>query len=127
MSSEIRRAICTSLTVANIFLTLPTAASAQDAKPICPDRPGRGTSPCTLEEGRAQLELGLFDDSYHHRSGVTTDTDNVYLCICGTPPYAARRILAEAPAHKVLFGTDAGLSDQAGQSYAVARIAEIDG
>ena len=40
-------------------------------------RPGRGTSPCTLERGHAQLELGLFDDSFQHRSGVTTDTDTV--------------------------------------------------
>src|SRR5262249_12021677 len=64
------------LTVANILMTMPTAASAQDEKPICPDRPGRGTSPCTLEAGRAQLELGLLDDSYQHRSGVATGPDN---------------------------------------------------
>jgi hypothetical protein len=49
---------------------------AQD-KPICPDRPGRGTSACTLGDGRAQAELGLFDDSFQHRSGITTDSDNV--------------------------------------------------
>jgi len=77
MSSGIRRAICTALTVANILVTPPTAALAQDDKPICPDRPGRGTSPCTLEDGRVQLELGLFDDSYQHRSDITTDSDNV--------------------------------------------------
>jgi len=58
-----------------LLATLP--AKADDLKPICPDRPGRGTSPCTLEEGRFQLELGLFDDSYQHRSDITTDTDNV--------------------------------------------------
>jgi hypothetical protein len=55
----------------------PTTARAQDEKPICPDRPGRGTSPCTLEEGRFQLELGLFDDSYQYRSDIATDSDNV--------------------------------------------------
>jgi predicted TIM-barrel fold metal-dependent hydrolase len=58
---------------------------------------------------------------------MVQETPNLYLCICGTPPYAARTILAEAPAHKVLFGTDAGLSDQASQDYAVARVREIDG
>jgi hypothetical protein len=52
-------------------------ARAQDEKPICPDRPGRGTSPCTVDAGHAQLELGLFDDSAQHRSGITTDTDNI--------------------------------------------------
>jgi hypothetical protein len=57
------------------LLALP--ARAEDRKPICPDRPGRGTSPCTVDEGHAQFELGLFDDSFQHRSGVTTDTDNV--------------------------------------------------
>ena len=75
MSSEIRRAIITALTAVNILLALPT--SAQETKPICPDRPGRGTSACTVDAGHAQLELGLFDDSFQHRSGVTTDTDNV--------------------------------------------------
>jgi hypothetical protein len=58
---------------------------------------------------------------------ATIETPNVYLCICGTPPYAARHILANAPAERVLFGTDAGLSDKASQDYAVARVAEIDG
>jgi hypothetical protein len=51
-------------------------ALADDLKPICPDRPGRGTSPCTVDPGRAQLELGLFDESFQRRSGVTTDAGN---------------------------------------------------
>jgi len=72
MSSGITRAAIVLLTV----LTAPLAR-AQDLKPICPDRPGRGTSPCTVDQGHVQLELGLFDDSFQHRSGVTTDTDNV--------------------------------------------------
>jgi hypothetical protein len=64
--------------LAALFLLLAALpATAQDLKPICPDRPGRGTSACTLDPGHAQLELGLFDDSFQHRSGVTTDTDNV--------------------------------------------------
>jgi hypothetical protein len=72
MSSGITRAAIVLLTL----LTSPLAR-AEDLKPICPDRPGRGTSPCTLDLGHAQFELGLFDDSFQHRSGVTTDTDNV--------------------------------------------------
>jgi hypothetical protein len=71
MSSGITRAVIALLTV----LTAPSTW-AED-KPICPDRPGRGTSACTLDPGRAQLELGLFDDSFQHRSGVTTDTGNI--------------------------------------------------
>lgn len=76
MSSELRRAICTALTAVNIVMTLPTLSVAQEEKPICPDRPGRGTSTCTVETGRAQFELGLFDDSFQHRSGVTTNAGN---------------------------------------------------
>jgi len=51
-------------------------SAAQEEKPICPDRPGRGTSACTVEAGHAQLELGLLDESFQRRSGVTTDTGN---------------------------------------------------
>lgn len=54
-------------------LLLAAAAQAEDIKPICPDRPGRGTSACTLDPGHAQLELGLFDESFQRRAGVTTD------------------------------------------------------
>jgi len=64
-------------TAALLLLLAALPAKADDIRPICPDRPGRGTSPCTLEEGRFQLELGLFDDSYQHRTDITTDTDNV--------------------------------------------------
>jgi len=63
--------------VALLLLLAALPAKADDIRPICPDRPGRGTSPCTLEEGQVQLELGLFDDSYQHRTDITTDTDNV--------------------------------------------------
>ena len=70
MSSGITRAVIALLTV------LTASATWAEDKPICPDRPGRGTSACTVDPGHAQLELGLFDDSFQHRSGVTTDTDN---------------------------------------------------
>ncbi|MFG2058449.1 amidohydrolase family protein [Micromonospora sp. NPDC048930] len=73
------------------------------------------------------LGHGGLHDCWREALALTRETDNLYLCICGTPPYAARRILAEAPADKVLFGTDAGLSDRKSQDYAVARVAEIDG
>jgi hypothetical protein len=51
-------------------------ARADDLGPVCPDRPGKGTSPCTVEAGHAQVELGLFDESFQRRSGVTTDIGN---------------------------------------------------
>ncbi|GAA1551822.1 amidohydrolase family protein [Kribbella sancticallisti] len=73
------------------------------------------------------LGHGGLHDLWRESLAMTQETDNLYLCLCGTPPYAARRILAEAPPHKVLFGTDAGLSDKPSQDYAVARVKEIDG
>jgi predicted TIM-barrel fold metal-dependent hydrolase len=73
------------------------------------------------------LGHGGLHDCWREALQATIETDNVYLCICGTPPYAARKILNDAPPGKVLFGTDAGLSDKASQDYAVARVREIDG
>ena len=62
--------------LAGLVLLTAGTARADDPKPICPDRPGRGTSACTLDEGHAQLELGLFDESLQRRSGTTTDAGN---------------------------------------------------
>ncbi|MFI5731142.1 amidohydrolase family protein [Kribbella sp. NPDC051587] len=76
---------------------------------------------------RVVLGHGGLHDLWRESLAMTQETENLYLCLCGTPPYAARRILAEAPPHKVLFGTDAGLSEKASQDYAVARVKEIDG
>lgn len=73
------------------------------------------------------LGHGGLHDTWREALAAVAETENLYLCICGTPPYAARKILAAAPPHKVLFGTDAGLSDRASQDYAVARVEEIEG
>ncbi|KAA1418291.1 amidohydrolase family protein [Mumia zhuanghuii] len=73
------------------------------------------------------LGHGGLHDTWREALTLVSETENLYLCICGTPPYAAREILAKAPPHKVLFGTDAGLSDRVSQDYAVARVREIEG
>lgn len=78
-------------------------------------------------ELRVVLGHGGLHDLWRESLALTQETGNLYLCLCGTPPYAARRILAEAPPHKVLFGTDAGLSSEPEQFYAAARVREIDG
>jgi Putative MetA-pathway of phenol degradation len=74
MSSGIRRDLLAWAALAWLGLTAPTWAD--DLGPICPDRPGKGTSPCTLAAGHAQIELGLFDESFQRRSGVTIDSGN---------------------------------------------------
>jgi hypothetical protein len=63
--------------LAVLLLLAALPARAEDLSPMCPDRPGKGTSPCTVSDGHAQLELGLFDESFQRRSGVTTDIDSV--------------------------------------------------
>lgn len=73
------------------------------------------------------LGHGGLHDTWREALAATIETPNLYLCICGTPPYAARTILASGPLERILFGTDAGLSDKASQDYAVARVQEIDG
>src|SRR5258706_7015553 len=60
--------------LAGLALLCARPVHANDLGPICPDRPGKGTSACTLAAGHAQLELGLFDESFQRRSGVTTDS-----------------------------------------------------
>jgi hypothetical protein len=72
MSSGITRDLLAWAALAWLGLTVPTWADG----PICPDRPGKGTSPCTLAAGHAQVELGLGDESFQRRSGVTTDSGN---------------------------------------------------
>jgi hypothetical protein len=64
------------LRLAALLLLTAIPAQAQTLGPICPDRPGKGTSPCTLAAGHVQAELGLFDESFQRRSGVTIDTGN---------------------------------------------------
>jgi hypothetical protein len=68
MSSEIGRGACL------LLLCLATPVWADDGSVICPDRPGKGTSACTVDAGRWQLELGLYDGSFQRRAGTTTDT-----------------------------------------------------
>lgn len=41
---------------------------------LCADRPTKGTSACTVEPGRWQLEADLFNGAFERRHGVTTDT-----------------------------------------------------
>ncbi len=50
------------------------AVQAQEARPLCVDRPGLGTPPCTVEQGRATIELGLADWTLDRTPESRTDT-----------------------------------------------------
>lgn len=56
-----------------MLLTSSTAAAAADEQPICPDRPSKSTGPCTVPQGKWQIETGLIDWSQDKSDGVTTD------------------------------------------------------
>jgi hypothetical protein len=53
---------------------VPVSAHAQELRDLCPDRPGKGTSACTVDAGHFQLEVDAFDGAFQRVGGVTTDT-----------------------------------------------------
>src|SRR6476620_12763926 len=50
------------------------SAAAADDQSICTDRPSKSTGPCTVPEGKWQIETGLIDWTSDKSGGVTTDT-----------------------------------------------------
>lgn len=55
------------------MLAASTAAAAADEQPICPDRPSKSTGPCTVPQGKWQIETGLVDWTRDSSDGVRTD------------------------------------------------------
>jgi hypothetical protein len=68
MSSRI---LAISVAVAAIF---PAAAKAAEPREFCPDRPGLGTPPCTIDRGKAAVEIGLADWTLEKSGGDRTET-----------------------------------------------------
>jgi len=53
--------------------SLPAAARAE-LRDYCPDRPGIGTPPCTIDKGHLSFEVGLADWTLDRRPAERTDT-----------------------------------------------------
>jgi predicted TIM-barrel fold metal-dependent hydrolase len=66
-------------------------------------------------------------DTWREAIASVRETENLFICLSGIPPYAARRVISECPPDRVLFGSDAGLSPRAEQAYAAARVRELEG
>jgi hypothetical protein len=49
-------------------------AAADDLRPLCPDRPGKGTSPCTVDAGHFQIEIDAFDQAFQRSDGASIRT-----------------------------------------------------
>ncbi len=62
--------LCGAVLAVGLALCLPVLADGA----ICPDRPGKGTSACTVDAGHWQAELGVYDTSLQRRDGITIDT-----------------------------------------------------
>jgi hypothetical protein len=62
------------LLIAASALAASTAARAEGPRDFCPDRPGLGTPPCTIDPGHADVEIGLADWTLERAAGERTDT-----------------------------------------------------
>ena len=72
------------------------------------------------------LGHGGLHDLWREAIAAVDQSDNVHLCMCGTPGYAMRRIVARCPVEKLLFGTDGGLRPEPMPRYAVLRVRQLD-
>ena len=64
--------------IASAVLAAPLLIAAQSAeagtlRDLCPDRPGLGTPPCTIDRGHLLVELGLGDWALTRQSGERED------------------------------------------------------
>lgn len=51
---------------------IPVAAAAQE-RDYCPARPGLGTPPCTMEQGKVSVEVGIIGWTRDHEEGARSD------------------------------------------------------
>ncbi len=72
------------------------------------------------------LGHGGLHDLWREAIQAVVTTENVHLCMCGTPGYAMRAIVARCPLERLLFGTDAGLRPEPVNRYAELRIRQLD-
>lgn len=62
------------LAIGGTMVAFSVLADEGDLRSLCPDRPGRGTSACTVDAGHFQLEVDAFDGTFQRQDGVTNET-----------------------------------------------------
>ena len=62
------------MTIAASFALAATSARGEELRDFCPDRPGLGTSACTIDPGHFDVELGLADWTLDKSPGSRGDT-----------------------------------------------------
>ena len=61
------------MAVGAYLAVVQTASADEDLRALCPDRPGKATSACTVDAAYFQLESDIFNGSFQRTAGVTTD------------------------------------------------------
>lgn len=81
-----------------------------------------------LRHPRTAIVLGHggLHDLWREAVAAVETAPNVHLCMCASPAYAMRAIIARCPLDRLLFGTDAGLRPEPVPRYAVLRIRQLD-
>jgi predicted TIM-barrel fold metal-dependent hydrolase len=72
------------------------------------------------------LGHGGLHDLWREAVAAVQSADNVHICLCATPPYAMREIVARCPLERIVFGTDGGLLPVPDQQYVELRIRQLD-
>ena len=49
-------------------------AAGDELRPLCPDRPGKGTAPCTVDRDHFQIEIDAFDSTSQKSGGTSVRT-----------------------------------------------------
>lgn len=73
------------------------------------------------------LGHGGLHDLWREAAAAVVAAPNVHVCLCATPPYAMRALIARLPLERILFGTDGGLAPQPRQRYVALRVAQLAG
>lgn len=63
-----------SVALAAVLFSVASLAHAEDERPLCANRPGKGSPPCVLDQGRFQVEISGVDFTRDRNAGVTTET-----------------------------------------------------
>lgn len=62
------------IVLAALILAAAGPAWASDLRDLCPDRPSKGTSPCTVDRSHLQLEADILDATWARQGGTSSDS-----------------------------------------------------